>query len=185
MQPENITIVLRERESHEAADLGVRLVQRHFSAVYRPWLLLTIPFAAAVFVASWFWPGWAMLAFWFAIIVFERSVLYTLSRAVFGVVPSTLETVRAFFATEQNGIFWQLTLLRLSPNRSTHMAFLQLERSGIQQYFQRARMLFRSDWAHAVRLDGLCECRVAGVDHLDVAGVRVDSGKLSVCPDAG
>jgi hypothetical protein len=143
MRPEDLIVVLRQRDLHEASDLGVRLVQQFPGVVFGPWLSCTIPFAATCLVASYWYPGWALLSFWLLIVIFERVVLYSLSRAVFNAPPTTRQSLAALFPGEMSGILLQLTLLRLSPQRSATLPILQLERARFREYFRRVAFLMR------------------------------------------
>lgn len=84
MRVDELTVELRARSMAEAADLGARLVHRHagsvwrsFAPVYGAFLLLALCTAV---IAPWL-PG--LMIFWFKPWL-DRSLLFVLSRAVFG-----------------------------------------------------------------------------------------------------
>lgn len=43
MRLEQLTVQLRARSSWEAMELGMALVRRHAAAIWKPWLLVTLP----------------------------------------------------------------------------------------------------------------------------------------------
>ena len=97
MRPEDLQVNLRPRSPWEAMELGTALLRRHAAAVWRPWLLamlasLAVAAAAALLLGR---PWLALLLCWWLKPVVERVPLYVLSRAVFGAVPGTWDTLRA------------------------------------------------------------------------------------------
>ena len=97
MRIEDLTVALRPRTAWEAVELGTALVRRHAGAVWKPWLLLSLPVLVLLNALCWlFGEVWlAGLLMWWLKPVFDRIPLYVLSRAVFGHVPPVRETVRA------------------------------------------------------------------------------------------
>src|SRR5690606_8826380 len=92
-----LQVNLRPRSPWEAMELGTALLRRHAAAVWRPWLLamlasLAVSVAAALLLGR---PWLALLLCWWLKPVVERVPLYVLSRAVFGAVPGTWDTLRA------------------------------------------------------------------------------------------
>ena len=53
MRPEDLDVALRPRSSWEAIELGTALLRRHAGAVWRPWLLATLPLFALLNAAAW------------------------------------------------------------------------------------------------------------------------------------
>ena len=127
MQIDTIALHLRPRTMSEAADLGVRLVQANARAL---WTTFTPVWAVVVLVAL----ACGSIATWLpALVVFcmkpwlDRTLLFVLSRAVFG-TPTRLADVWA----AQRAVWWQqllptLTWRRLSPWRSYTQPLRQLE----------------------------------------------------------
>lgn len=127
MQVDALALTLRPRPMSEATDLGVRLVQQHARS-----LLLTCgPVWAAVLLLAL---STAELAPWLpTLLIFwlkpwlDRSLLFVLSRAVFGEATRFTDLWRA-----QRGVWWRqlpatLTLRRLSPWRAFTQPVYQLE----------------------------------------------------------
>ena len=94
---ETLTVELRPRSSWEAMELGAALVRRHAAAIWTPWLLVTGAVFVLLNLAAWavgqIWLAWVLM--WWLRPVFDRIPQYVLSRAVFGSVPGTAETLRA------------------------------------------------------------------------------------------
>lgn len=91
MKLEALTVTLRPRTSWEAAELGMALVRRHAGAIWKPWLLVTVPILVLLNAV-----GWALDLLWLSGLLmwwlkpwFDRIVLFVISRAVFGETPGT------------------------------------------------------------------------------------------------
>lgn len=127
MQVDALALTLRPRSMFEASDLGVRLVQTHAASAWRTFLplyLVVVAFAlATVEIAGWL-PS--LVIFWLKPWL-DRSLLFVMSRAVFGEPTRFADLWRA-----QRSVWWQqlvltLTWRRLSPWRSFTQAVYQLE----------------------------------------------------------
>ncbi|MEG3791355.1 DUF4129 domain-containing protein [Lysobacter sp. CCNWLW3] len=129
MKIESLTVALRPRTAWEAVELGTALTRRHAAAIWKPYLLLTLPLFAALNAAAWaldkLWL--ATLLMWWLKPVFDRVPLYVLSRAVFGDVPGTRQTLRAQLAWGARWALPYLTWRRLSPARSLYLPVDLLE----------------------------------------------------------
>ena len=127
MQVDALALQLRPRPMAEAADLGVLLVHQHARSLLRTWLPLYAVVAllalATVEISGWL-PG--LLVFWLKPWL-DRSLLFVLSRAVFG------EATRFADLWAQRRTVWggdllaTLTLRRLSPWCSYTQPASQLE----------------------------------------------------------
>jgi hypothetical protein len=127
MQVDALDLRLRPRSMAEAADLGVLLVRRHLRSVWRVWLPVFSLFAlfalATIELGAWL-P--VLLVFWSKPWL-DRTLLFALSRAVFG-----QETHLADLWRERRTVWWSelpatLTLRRLSPWRAFTAPVGQLE----------------------------------------------------------
>lgn len=143
MQVDAIAVELRPRPMWEAADLGVRLVQAHARTIWRScgpvFALVFVLALSTVEIAPWL-PG--LLIFWLKPWL-DRSVLFVLSRAVFG-----QSTQWADLWAAQRSVWWgQLpsTLLwrRFSPWHSFTQAIYQLEGQRGSARRQRRTQLLR------------------------------------------
>ena len=127
MQLDALAVRLRPRAPLEAADLGVRLCQSAALSVYTCYALVAVPVMilalASSEIAAWL-PG---LAIWWAKPWLDRTILFVLSRAAFGVASSPADLWR-----EQRQVWWRQfpftwTVRRLSPWRALTEPVYQLE----------------------------------------------------------
>ena len=83
MRIDRITVELRPRSSWEAAELGIALVRHHPRAIWKPWLIATLPVFVVLNALGWWLEllPWAALVFWWLKPVFDRIPLFVLSRA--------------------------------------------------------------------------------------------------------
>jgi hypothetical protein len=127
MRIEALAITLRPRPMSEAADLGQRLVQVHARSVWRcywpVWAAAMLLALATVEIAGWL-PG--LLIFWFKPWL-DRSLLFVLSRAVFGEGTRWSDLWAARREVFTRSLWRTLTIARLSPWRSFTQAIDQLE----------------------------------------------------------
>ena len=156
MQLEAVSAVLRPRQPWEAVDLGVTLLRANLGPVYRAWLAVVVPVFVLLQLACFAVPWLAPLLLWWLKPLFDRVVLYVLSRALFGEVPSLAQVLRAL-----PGEWWRdgisaLSLRRLAPSRSFYLPVSQLERLRGRERRQRLRVLGRRDSAQAAGLTLIC-----------------------------
>jgi hypothetical protein len=127
MQLDALAVRLRPRTPFEAADLGVRLCQSASRCIYPSYLLVAVPFMilalASYEIAAWL-PG---IVIWWAKPWFDRTILFVLSRAAFGVDTTPADVRRA-----QGDVWWRQfvftwTVRRMSPWRSLTGPVYQLE----------------------------------------------------------
>lgn len=150
MQVEALAVKLRPRAMSEAVDLGVRLVQANahsvwasFAPVYLTVVLIALASGA---IAEWL-PTLVIFCLkpWL-----DRTLLFVLSRAVFG-TPTRLADVWA----AQREVWWRqlwrtFTLQRLSPWRSYTAPGLQLEGQRGSAWRMRRAQLLRGKQGSAV-----------------------------------
>lgn len=143
MQVDALAVRLRPRPMAEAVDLGVLLVHRHAGSIARVWVPLYLA-VAAVALATVELASWAPYLVIFCLKPWlDRSLLFALSRAVFG------EGTRWADLWAQRSIVWwrglpaALTLRRLSPWRSYTQAIGQLEGQRGKAASQRRAQLLR------------------------------------------
>jgi hypothetical protein len=158
MRIEQLDVVLRARSQWEAMELGMALVRRHAGAIWKPWLLLTLPLLCLFNLLGWWLDNFfiAALAMWWFKPAFERIPLYVISRAAFGDVPSTWQTLRAQWQWGWRGTAAYLGWRRLSPARSLLMPMDLLEGGSPTQRGQRRRVLGSGGYAHASLLTVVC-----------------------------
>lgn len=138
MQLESMDLVLRPRTTWEGCDLGVRLLQSWLRSVFSSYLAAALPlfalFIAMFGIAAWLPP----LLIWLSKPWLDRTILFVLSRALFGEPTTPMDVWRA-----QRQVWWSqlavtLTLRRLTMSRSFTQPILQLE--GLAGAERRARM---------------------------------------------
>ncbi len=144
MRVDALAVKLRPRPMAEAADLGVLLVRTHARSIWLTWgpvfaaaLLVSL---ATIEIAPWL-P--ALLIFWLKPWL-DRSLLFVLSRAVFG------QETRFIDLWSSRGTVWwaellrTLTLRRLSPWRSFTQPIYQLEGQRGKERRKRRSQLLRA-----------------------------------------
>ena len=158
MRVDALALKLRPRPMYEAADLGVRLVQAHARSVWRcyapVWAAVVVIALASSTVADWL----PMLLLFLAKPWLDRTLLFVLSRAVFG-EPTRLDDVMSSWRPVWwQGVWRSLTLARLSPWRAYSAPVWQLE--GQRGAAARARLslllrgrrgvaaMVQAGWAH-------------------------------------
>lgn len=150
MRLDNISLELRPRGAYEATDLGVRLLQRNAGAVYRAWLAYVLPFMLATIalhdVASWL-P--ALVMWWFKP-VYDRVVLFVLSRAVFGERVRVADVAIHWRAWLPNGLLGALTWRRFEFTRAFLLPVYILEGLRGKRRRQRSRILQKSTRSQAI-----------------------------------
>ncbi|MEL1266305.1 DUF4129 domain-containing protein [Pseudoxanthomonas putridarboris] len=158
MRIEQLTVRLRVRSSWEAVELGMALVRRHAAAIWKPWLWLTLPVFALLNTGAWlidqFWL--AALLMWWLKPAFDRIPLYVVSRAVFGSVPGTAETLRTQKAWGWKSVRQLLTWRRFSPVRSLYLPIDLLEGVDGDRLRQRRGVLGGQAYGTAVLLTLIC-----------------------------
>lgn len=158
MRPEQLTVNLRARTAWEAIELGLALVRRHAGAVWKPWVLVTLPVFVLLNALAWsidtLWL--AGLVMWWLKPVFDRIPLYVLSRAVFGATPSVRETLRAQLRWGWRWMPHYLSWRRLSPVRSLYLPIDLLEGVSGAQLRERRRVLGSAVYGNAALLTLVC-----------------------------
>jgi hypothetical protein len=127
MHVDTLAVHLRPRLMSEAADLGVRLVQAHAGSVLRCYVpvygVVAVLALATVELAGWL-PG--LIVFWLKPWL-DRTLMFVLSRAVFGEATRPADLWRAAGPVWWGQLLSTLTLRRLSPWRAYTQAVVQLE----------------------------------------------------------
>ena len=156
MQLDDLTIQVRPRSHREAMDLGLRLVQSYWRVIYRPLLLVVLPLflVTNLLLSEHMWL--AGLIIWWLKPLYDRVVLYVLSRAVFGQIPSSGETLRNLPRLLKTGLFVNLTLFRFAPGRSFTLPVWQLEGLRGKARRERLRILQARASGHAYWLMFIC-----------------------------
>jgi uncharacterized membrane protein SpoIIM required for sporulation len=162
-----LCIRLRPRTMTEAADLGVRMVQAHARSV---WTSMLPAYGASVALALATLPiaPWLplLLLFWLKPWI-DRSLLFALSRAVFGQATTLPDLWRARGVLLDGGLLAVLTRQRLSPWRSFTQPIDQLEGLRGAQRRVRRRVLLRGQRGQAA----LAQLAFGNVEFAFLAGL--------------
>lgn len=137
MRADHVGVALRERSMFEAADLGVRLVQRHARSFCRAWLPVCL--AVTVLAASCM-----QLGLWAPILVFmasrawmDRTALFVASRAALGQETRLGDVLSAWRSVWASQLLLSFLWRPLSPWRAFTQPIYQLE--GLQGKARRQR----------------------------------------------
>ncbi len=138
MQAEAANVAWRMRTRWEGSDLGVRLLQSAWQPVFRCYIAVAVPtfllFGAGFAFATWL----PVLLIWLSKPWLDRTILFALSRALFGETTNPTDVWRS-----RRPVWWSqwlsaLTLRRLSASRSFTQPIMQLE--GLRGSALRARV---------------------------------------------
>ena len=118
MHVDALAVRLRPRTATESVDLGIALCQRSAPAVYRCYLVALIP-VLALSIASIELLGWlATFVLWWCKPWLDRTILFVLSRAAFGIETTVGDLWRSQWRVWWRPLLFTLTVRRLSPWRS-------------------------------------------------------------------
>lgn len=143
MNLDKLTIEIRPRRTWEAADLGILMARRWWLQLASTWVMLSFPlFVLLAFLPlKWLWLQPLLL--WWLKPLFERPLLFILSRTVFDEYPSTRQALRAFPSLALTQVFSSLLWRRLSLTRSLDLPVLQLEGLAGAERSKRLAVLHR------------------------------------------
>jgi hypothetical protein len=141
MQVEAMSVVLRPRSMWEGCDLGIRLLQSRLGWVFPCYLAVALPVFlvcyAMVGIAAWL----PLLLIWILKPWLDRSILFTLSRALFAVPTAPADVWDARRDVWGAQFVATLTLRRLSASRSLTQPIRQLEGLSGAELRTRVRQL--------------------------------------------
>lgn len=147
MNLDALTLRLRPRVAYEAMDLGQLLLRRNAASVYRVWAVTVLPLMLACILLMPVAPWLPALLIWWLKPLYDRIVLYVLSRAVFGQQVGVRDLAwRNIFGSS---LWWSLSFARLDPGRSFSLPVYQLEGLGFKRRRERFKVLDKSTRAHA------------------------------------
>ena len=155
MQIDRIAVGLRPRSGWESLDLGFQMSRQWWRQAWGIWLTLYIP--TAVLVLSVFTNKfYAVLLLWWLKPLFDRAVLYGLSRLVFGEQSGIAGTLRAAREWMRPGMFVALTLRRFELARSFMLPVSSLENQTGKMAHTRRKVLGSRMRGNAVWLTVVC-----------------------------
>lgn len=160
MRLDSLRVELRPRSPWEAVELGTALVRKHASAIWMPWLLLSLPVFAVVNALAWaidaVWLAWLLM--WWLKPAFDRIPLFVVSRALFGDAPSVRQTLAAQLRWGWRAMLGYLTWRRLSPVRALTLPIDLLEGADRSRLGERRRVLGDAVRGYAIQLTFVCLC---------------------------
>jgi hypothetical protein len=118
VQIEALAVRLRPRTPFEAVDLGLRLCRHAARSIYPCYALVALPIAALALATSELAPWLPILVIWWAKPWLDRTILFVLSRAAFGIETSIADLWRSQWRVWWRPLLVSLTVRRLSPWRS-------------------------------------------------------------------
>lgn len=160
MRLDALRVELRPRSPWEAVELGTALVRVNAAAIWKPWLLLTLPVFVLVNAAAWaigeVWLAW--LAMWWLKPLFDRIPLFVVSRAVFGDTPGTRRTLDAQRNWGWRAMLSYLTWRRIGLTRALYLPIDLLEGTEPKRLRERRRVLGAAVVSVASLLTLMCVC---------------------------
>lgn len=140
MQLDNLIIETRARSGWAAIDLGCVLGKRFWLRGLILYLTLAVPvFLLTRLVADSYLLPYLIL--WWFKPLFERPILYFMSRELFNEQLGFWKTLARWKEWLLPGLVWVLTVRRLSVNRGMYAPISMLERPKFSDYGDRASVL--------------------------------------------
>ena len=127
MDLERVAAVIRPRSPWEAIDLGFGMVRAWWRPVGSAWLATVAPVWCLLFLLFSGKPGLALFILWWLRPLFDRVPLHVVSRCLFGAPPAAAEVAAELPKLWGRDLLAALTVQRLDPARSFHLAIGQLE----------------------------------------------------------
>ncbi|MGK0370468.1 MAG: hypothetical protein ACJAW1_000709 [Glaciecola sp.] len=141
MQLNNLLLDVTPKTSWQCFDLGCKVALANFKSLFLYWIVLTLPiFVIAISINL----GWGPIIFWLFKPLYERGLLYILSRTVFGTHVSILQTLLNLPSQIKPLWFSSITYRRLTPSRSFDMAVAQLENLSGKARSERLNVLHKT-----------------------------------------
>lgn len=150
-----MTVGVRPRSGWESLDLGFQMARNWWRQAWGIWLTLYVP-TAAVALAAFSNKFYAVLLLWWLKPLFDRAVLYSLSRLVFNEQSGVAASLRAARDWMRPGMFLALTLRRFELARSFALPITTLEKQTGKSAGQRRAVLGSRLRGTAVWLTVVC-----------------------------
>lgn len=157
MQIEHFALRLRRRSVWEALDLGHTLLRAWAGPAYRIWGLVYGSTAALLLTLFWTQQAIALALLWWLKPAFDRVLLFSYSRSLFGQATSWRDLRAALpDLLRRSGLLLGLTVHRFSLLRSFVLPVRQLEGQRGRAARERRRVLTRKSGAAAAWLMFVC-----------------------------
>lgn len=160
MEIDRIAVALRPRSQWEALDLGFQMAREWWRPIWGVWLALYLP-AAALLLIVFENKFYAVLMLFWLKPLFDRAVLHTASRAVFGEECGVMATLRAWREWLGPGLvggpIGALTIGRIDLARSFNLPVSTLEKQTGSAARKRRSALGVRTRGNAVWLTAVCQ----------------------------
>jgi len=156
MDLERVAAVIRPRSPWEAIDLGFGMVRAWWRPVGSAWLATVAPVWCLLFLVFSGKPGLALFILWWLRPLFDRVPLHVVSRCLFGAPPAVGAVTTELPKLWGRDLLAALTVQRLDPARSFHLAIGQLEGLSGPARKRRRTLLDYSGHSAAVWLTAAC-----------------------------
>lgn len=118
MQLDKFEAVAKPRTDWQAVDLGMNMARRWYPKLILLWLIPTLPLFIALLYLFSASPLIAALTVWWLKPLWEKPLLYVVSRELFGEEVSVLTTLRKYWSIIKTDLLMSVTFRRFSPSRS-------------------------------------------------------------------
>jgi len=156
MDLERVAAVIRPRSPWEAIDLGFGMVRAWWRPVGSAWLATVAPVWCLLFLLFSGKPGLALLILWWLRPLFDRVPLHVVSRCLFGAPPAAGAVAAELPRLWSRDLLAALTVQRLDPARSFHLAIGQLEGLSGPARTRRKSLLDYNGRSAAIWLTAAC-----------------------------
>ena len=158
MQLDKIIITTRTRSPWAAIDLGFKLGLRYFLPCFFLWIILATPFLVLITILfhDKFWV--MLIGFWWLKPLFERPLLFLLSRELFNQKVSISNTLKSYKEWLIPGWLMAITFGRISFSRSFYMPLTVLEKLSGKARTSRVTALHSSLGSEAGMLTVVLYC---------------------------
>lgn len=143
MELSKFQTVAKKRQGWQAIDLGCVLARAWF---FKLWLTWIVPAGACLILFNIVFsvkPELASLIVWWLKPIWERPLLFVVSRQIFGEQVSYRDIARHYISCNKKDWVWWLTARRLLPSRSFVMPVTLLEGLGGKARGARVKLLHR------------------------------------------
>lgn len=141
MQLHNLIIETRLRTAWSSIDLGVVLGRMFWFRAFFLYLLIALPVFALTRLIDDAYTVLPYLILWWCKPLFERPILFFMSRELFSQGTSFSQTLLHFREWFFSGLGWILSIRRLSVSRGMYAPITLLEKPTSGKYSQRASVL--------------------------------------------
>lgn len=141
MNLENIRVEIRPRSSLEAIDLGFAMARQWFFPLWLLWIAVVLPLCLLTHLLLIKHLAIIGILIWWLKPVYEKPLVFWLSRAFFNEQPGYKEIAKQYFKIIKLRLFADLTYLRFSPNRSFFMPITILENLNRKKHSNRVKVL--------------------------------------------